>query len=123
MSPVWKERAIASALGVFVALLAWLGGNSAIFPPELWDKVCVASGIRPPPSAIPGLWTCLASGLFGAFGISKGILILRFLGFGDYLIGAKLFSLLTGHLGVVVKSSLSLALFLRALTLTRAYRL
>ena len=80
MSPGWKERAIASALGVFVALLAWLGGNSAIFPPELWDKVCVASGIRPPPSAIPGLWTCLASGLFGAFGISKGILILRFLG-------------------------------------------
>ena len=77
---MWKERAIVSALGVFVALLAWLGGNSAIFPPELWDKVCVASGIRPPPSAIPGLWTCLASGLFGAFGISKGILILRFLG-------------------------------------------
>ena len=80
MSSVWKDRAIASALGVFVALLAWMGGNSAIFPPDLWDKVCVASGIRPPPSAIPGFWTWLASGLFGTFGIPKGIFILRLLG-------------------------------------------
>ena len=80
MSSVWKERVIAAALGVFVALLAWVGGNSDIFPPELWDKVCVASGTRPPPNAIPGLWTCLVSGLFGIFGISKGIFVLRVLG-------------------------------------------
>ncbi len=80
MSPAWKERAIAFALGVFVALLAWFGGNSAIFPPELWDKICVASGIRPPPNAIPGLWFCLAAGLLKACGLSKGIFVLRLLG-------------------------------------------
>ena len=80
LSPTWKERAIAAALGVFVALLAWVGGNSDIFPPELWDKICVASGTRPPPSAIPGLWTCLVSGLLGFVGIAKGIFLLRVLG-------------------------------------------
>ena len=80
LSPAWKERAIAAALGVFVALLAWFGGNSAIFPPELWDKICVASGIRPPPNAIPGLWFCLAAGILKVCGLSKGIFVLRFLG-------------------------------------------
>ena len=80
LSPAWKERAIAAALGVFVASVAWIGGNSDIFPPELWDKVCIAAGIRPPPNAIPGLWTYLVSGLFGIFGLSKGIFILRLLG-------------------------------------------
>lgn len=80
LSPTWKERAIAVALGAFVALLAWVGGNSDIFPPELWDKVCVAAGIRPPPSAIPGLWVWLVSGLFDAIGLSRGIFALRLLG-------------------------------------------
>ena len=80
LSPAWKERSVAAALGVVVALVAWIGGNSAIFPPELWDKVCVAAGMRPPPNAIPGLWTWLTSHIFDAFGLSAGLSILRFLG-------------------------------------------
>ena len=77
---MWKERAIAAALGVAVALLALVGGNSSIFPPELWDGVCIAAGIRPPPNAIPGLWTWLASNLFDVAGLSWGLAILRYLG-------------------------------------------
>ena len=76
----WKERAFVWALGVGVALLAWISGNSSIFPPELWEDVSVVIGVRPPPTAIPGLWTWLAAKLFAVAGLQHGLFLLRLLG-------------------------------------------
>ena len=76
----WKERAIACAFGLCVALLAWASGNSSVFPFELWGDVAVAAGIRPPETAIPGLWAWLASKLFAVAGLDGGVKVLRALG-------------------------------------------
>ena len=44
----WRDHAIAYALGAFIAALAWFTGNSAEVPPDLWDEIAVAMGLRPP---------------------------------------------------------------------------
>ena len=70
----------ACALGVGVALFAWLSGNSRVFPPELWDDVAVAAGLRPPPSALPGFWRTLVAWLVGLVGLDRAIIALQTLG-------------------------------------------
>ena len=80
MSQEWKERAISCAFGICMALLAWASGNSSIFPFELWDDVAVAAGIRPPETAIPGLWVLITAKLFSAVGLDAGLKVLRALG-------------------------------------------
>ena len=44
----WRDHAVAFALGVGVAVLAWWSGNSAELPPDLWGEISVACGLRPP---------------------------------------------------------------------------
>ena len=65
----WRDHAIAYALGAFIAALAWFTGNSAEVPPDLWEEIAVAMGLRPPPTVFPGLWRSLAALLFGWVGI------------------------------------------------------
>ena len=48
------RRTCALLLGICVALFAWLSGNSSVFPPELWDEISIAAGIRPPVGPTPG---------------------------------------------------------------------
>ena len=55
---IWRDHAIVYALGVGVAILSWLSGNNAEIPPDLWDEVTVAIGLRPPPTIFPCLWRC-----------------------------------------------------------------
>ncbi|MBP5286096.1 MAG: hypothetical protein ILO34_08340, partial [Kiritimatiellae bacterium] len=74
------ERFFAFAVGVGVALFAWLSGNSDIFPPELWDEISVAAGVRPPPAALPAFWRRAVSLAIGSFGIERTLLALRLLG-------------------------------------------
>ena len=68
------------ALGALVAALAHFTGNSQEFPPELWEGVAVASGIRPPEHMFPLLWQNILSRFIGAFGISAVIGALKVLG-------------------------------------------
>ena len=76
----WRDTAISYAMGAVVALLAWVCGNSAEIPPDLWGEISVALGLRPPPTLFPGLWRCLAYALFEGFGLARGLFILRLLG-------------------------------------------
>ena len=76
----WRDHAVVSALGVGVAVLAWLCGNSAEVPPDLWGEISVALGLRPPPTVFPGLWHCLAALLFKMVGLAPGLFALRLLG-------------------------------------------
>ena len=78
--PTWQDTAVACATGVAVALLAWVSGNSAEIPPDLWTEISVAMGIRPPPTVFPGLWRCFASVLFESLGGVNGLMALRLLG-------------------------------------------
>ena len=76
----WRDHAVAYALGVFIAALAWFTGNSAEVPPDLWEEIAVAMGLRPPPTVFPGLWRSLAALLFGWVGPERGLIVLRMLG-------------------------------------------
>ena len=76
----WRDHAIAYALGAFIAALAWFTGNSAEVPPDLWEEIAVAMGLRPPPTVFPGLWRSLAALLFGGVGPERGLFVLRILG-------------------------------------------
>lgn len=68
------------AIALCVALFAWLSGNSGVFPPELWDEVAIAAGIRPPHSPLPGFWRFSVSQLVGAAGLERTLSILSALG-------------------------------------------
>ena len=74
------ERLFAFAVGAYVALFAWLSGNSGVFPPELWDEVSVAAGLRPPPGVLPCFWRHAVSLCIGAFGLDRTLFALRALG-------------------------------------------
>lgn len=73
-------RFIAFATGACVALFAWLSGNSAVFPPELWDDISIAAGLRPPPGVLPCFWRHGVSLCIDAIGIENTLLVLRLLG-------------------------------------------
>ena len=75
-----RTRLFAVASGACVALFAWLSGNSAVFPPELWDDISVAAGLRPPPGVLPCFWRHAVSLSIGAFGLENTLLVLRVLG-------------------------------------------
>lgn len=49
-------------------------------PPDLWEDVAVAAGLRPPVAPFPGLWHCFSQMLFKTFGMVKGVWILHALG-------------------------------------------
>ena len=70
----------AGAFALCVALFAWLSGNSEVFPPELWDELAVAAGIRPPQSPFPGFWRSAVSQLVAGAGLERTIFLLRALG-------------------------------------------
>ena len=74
------ERIFAVAIGACVALFAWLSGNSAVFPPELWDEVSIAAGLRPPPNVLPCFWRHAVSLGIDTFGLDATIFVLRVLG-------------------------------------------
>jgi tetratricopeptide (TPR) repeat protein len=76
----WRDHAVAGALGIAIAALAWFTGNSAEVPPDLWGEISVALGIRPPPTIFPSLWRNVASLLFMLFGQTGGLFLLRVLG-------------------------------------------
>ena len=68
------------AFALCVALFAWLSGNSSVFPPELWDEVSVAAGIRPPQLPMPGFWRFGVSKLIDVAGLDRTLFMLRALG-------------------------------------------
>ena len=68
------------AFAAAVALFAWLSGNSGVFPPDLWDEVAVAAGLRPPPSIMPGFWRSAVTQLIGGVGLENALFVLRALG-------------------------------------------
>ena len=76
----WRDHAIVYVFGAGIAALSWLSGNNAEIPPDLWEEVAVAFGLRPPPTIFPSLWRCLASLLVGHVGMDAGLLTLRILG-------------------------------------------
>ena len=76
----WRDHAVAGVLGIAIAALAWLTGNSAEVPPDLWGEISVALGIRPPTTIFPSLWRNVASLLFMLFGQHGGLFLLRLLG-------------------------------------------
>ena len=76
----WRDHAVVCALGIGVAVLAWLCGNSAEVPPDLWGEISVVLGLRPPPTVFPGLWRCLTALLFKGLAPAQGLFVLRLLG-------------------------------------------
>ena len=75
----WKDYAWAIALGCAFAVLSWWWGSAEI-PPDMWEDVAVAAGLRPPVAPFPCLWHGLSSLLFKAVGFRAGLLVLHALG-------------------------------------------
>lgn len=73
----WRDHAVVFALGIGLAVIAWLSGNSSEVPPDLWGEISVACGLRPPPTVFPCLWRILAAQLFDYVGIARGLVVLR----------------------------------------------
>ena len=76
---LWPKFAL-GAIALCVALFAWLSGNNSVFPPELWEDVAVAAGLRPPQSPMPGFWRFGVSRLIDAAGLENALFVLRALG-------------------------------------------
>ncbi len=75
-----RRRLCALLTGAGVALFAWLTDNNAVFPPELWEELSIAAGIRPPTGPMPGLWRFCVSQLVAHAGLEWTILVLQALG-------------------------------------------
>ncbi len=75
-----RRRLCALLTGAGVALFAWLTDNNAVFPPELWEELSVAAGMRPPAGPMPGLWRFCVSQLVAHAGLEWTILVLQALG-------------------------------------------
>ena len=73
----WRDHAVVFVLGIGLAVIAWLSGNSSEVPPDLWGEISVACGLRPPPTVFPCLWRILAAQLFDYVGIARGLGVLR----------------------------------------------
>ena len=67
------------ALGVAVALLSrhW---SYAWLPPDLWEDVAVAAGMRPPEAPFPLLWHFLVHPLFNFLDMARAIRVLQMVG-------------------------------------------
>lgn len=70
---------LALALGVFAALWAQFCTASGL-PPELWEDLAAAVGLRPPLSPYPALWRVFVGELALGFGLESTLLILKVLG-------------------------------------------
>lgn len=57
----WMDRVLGVVFGAAIAALAWITGNNAEIPPELWNDFSVAAGLRPPSSLFPSCWRQLAA--------------------------------------------------------------
>jgi tetratricopeptide (TPR) repeat protein len=77
---IWIDRLLAWGLGGGVALLAWLTGNHQEFPPELFDRLAVAAGLRPPVHPFPLFWPGVLSFLIKTFGLASCLDGLKILG-------------------------------------------
>ena len=75
----WKDYAWAITLGCVLSALSWWWGCAEI-PPDLWEDVAVAAGLRPPVAPFPGLWHGLSCLLFRSVGLAKGVSILALAG-------------------------------------------
>ena len=75
----WKDYAWAITLGCVLSALSWWWGCAEI-PPDLWEDVAVAAGVRPPVAPFPGLWHGLSCLLFRSVGLAKGVSILALAG-------------------------------------------
>lgn len=101
-----SDRALAWILGTAVAVLAWLTGNHLELPPELWEKLSVAAGIRPPVDEFPILWQICLSSAVEHFGISGAIAALKFLGPVSLgVLTAVTYRLFCGYLPAVVRNA------------------
>lgn len=67
------------ALGLVAALWAWFGSAPGI-PPELWEDLASAVGLRPPLSPYPALWRVCVGELAKGVGLDLTLLILKVLG-------------------------------------------
>jgi tetratricopeptide (TPR) repeat protein len=76
----WRDHAVAYGVGAAVALLSWFSGNNAEIPPDLWEEVAVAIGLRPPETIFPCLWRCFTSLLVNCIGLENALVALRILG-------------------------------------------
>ena len=47
----WRDHAVVFVLGIGLAVIAWLSGNSSEVPPDLWGEISVACGLRLPRSS------------------------------------------------------------------------
>lgn len=74
-----KDCAWGAALGVLAAVFSWWWGCDGL-PPEVWEDVAVAAGLRPPVAPFPCLWHVLAAGVFRLAGLPAGLAVLHLLG-------------------------------------------
>ncbi|MBO5941534.1 MAG: hypothetical protein J6R18_10115, partial [Kiritimatiellae bacterium] len=101
------DRLLAWAIGLGVAALAWLSGNSLEFPPELWDEFAVAARLRPPEYEFPIVWQVIVSKCIDFFGINRSVFGLKVA--GPVSLGAiaiMVFYLFSGYLPQVMKSDM-----------------
>jgi tetratricopeptide (TPR) repeat protein len=93
------DRLFAWAIGIGVAILASVTGNSLELPPELWDEIAVAAKLRPPEHEFPLLWQHILSYFISQFGISPCIAALKAIGpISLGLLAVMTFRLFSGYL-------------------------
>ena len=101
------DRLLAWAIGLGVAALACLSGNSLEVPPELWDEFAVAARLRPPEYEFPIVWQVIVSKCIDFFGINRSVFGLKVA--GPVSLGAiaiMVFYLFSGYLPQVMKSDM-----------------
>ena len=80
---------LALVLGAVAALWAFFGSAPSV-PPELWEDLAAAVGIRPPLSTYPGLWRAGVGELAKVAGLDLTLVILRALGSATAFVFAAL---------------------------------
>ena len=101
------DRFFSCLTGVAVAALAWITGNNCELPPELWDELSVAAGLRPPEREFPIVWQAMMSYVVGHFGIDSCVSALKFAGPVSLgLVAAMASRLFSGYLPRVMKSDM-----------------
>ena len=101
------DRFLSCLTGVVVAALAWLAGNNCELPPELWDELSVAAGLRPPAREFPIVWQAMMSYVVGKFGINSCVAALKFAGPVSLgIVAAMVSRLFSGYLPRVMKSDM-----------------
>lgn len=80
---------LALVLGAVAALWAFFGSAPGV-PPELWEDLAAAVGLRPPLSPYPGLWRAGVGELAKVAGLDLTLVILRALGSATAFVFAAL---------------------------------